>query len=92
MFYMLIIIVDYCHYLEHPLQVTTESEGLTNKRRVTNTAYFTFVSLGEDLSARPVPPLVLKNEEEKTRFQEGNKRYETKKKIRMDTQTKTQAS
>ena len=69
--------------------MTTEAEGLSNTRYVTNTAYFAFVSLGEDLSARPVPPLVLKSEEKKSRFQEGNKRYETRKKIRMDTHTKT---
>ncbi len=64
------------------LQVTTEAEGPSSTRHVTNTAYFTFVSLGPDLSAQPVPPLELKSEEEMTRFQEGKERYEDRKKIR----------
>ena len=65
-------------------QVTTESEGLSTHRRVTNTAYFTFVSLGKDLGATPVPPLVLDTEEEKARYEEGRQRYESRKKGRME--------
>ena len=61
--------------------MTTESEGLLTCRRVTNTAYFTFVSLGKDLG---VPPLVLDTEEEKARYEEGRQRYESRKKARME--------
>ena len=65
-------------------QVTTESEGLSTHRRVTNTAYFTFVSLGKDLSTTPVPSLVLHTEEEKSRYEEGRQRYENRKKARVE--------
>lgn len=64
--------------------MTTEAEGLSTCRRITNTAYFTFVSLGKDLSAMPVPPLVLSTEEEKARYEEGKQRYENRKKSRME--------
>ena len=65
-------------------QVTAEAEGLFGNRRVTNTAYFTFVSLGKGLKAQAIPPLVLKNDEEKVRFEEGKQRYEKRKQLRME--------
>ncbi len=68
--------------------MTTEAEGLTpGSRRVTNTAYFTFVCLGEDGRARDVPPLKLGGREEEERFEEGKKRYLARKEARK-TQTK----
>jgi len=51
-------------------------------RRITNTAYFTFVSLGKDHRAQAVPPLMFKNKEEEARFEEGKKRYFARKKAR----------
>ena len=64
--------------------MTTEAEGLRpGGRRVTNTAYFTFVSLGEDCRARPVPPLKLMGEEEEARFEEGKRRYLERKAARL---------
>ena len=64
--------------------MTTEAEGLRpGSRHVTNTAYFTFVSLGEDDRAMAVPPLKLQGEEEEARFQEGKKRYLERKVARM---------
>lgn len=63
------------------LKVTTEAEGLVG-RRITNTAYFTFVSLGKDCRAQLVPPLVCKGEEDKVLFEEGKKRYLARKKVR----------
>ena len=58
-------------------------EGLREaSRRVTNTAYFTFVSLGKDGHAVAVPPLKLMSDEERERFEEGRKRYEERKKLR----------
>ncbi len=51
-------------------------------RRIANTAYFTFVSLGKDCRAQNVPPLLCKGDEELTRFEEGRKRYLARKKAR----------
>ena len=67
------------------IEVTTEAEGLdVGSRRVTNTAYFTFVSLGADKRATAVPPLKLKSDEELQRFEEGRQRYETRKRLRQE--------
>ena len=60
-----------------------EAEGLVG-RRITNTAYFTFVSLGKDCHAQAVPPLVCKSKEDETRFEEGKKRYSARKKARIE--------
>lgn len=65
--------------------MAVEAENLLGGcRRVTNTAYFTFVSLGSDYRSKPVPQLRLVSEEERTRFEEGKKRYEARKKARVD--------
>lgn len=62
-----------------------EAENLLGgSRRVTNTAYFTFVSLGSDHKSKPVPQLKMVNDEEKARFEQGKKRYEARKKARME--------
>ena len=67
------------------VEVTTEAEGLKpGTRRVTNTAYFTFVSLGQDSHATSIPPLKVKEGEERERFEEGRKRYENRKKKRCE--------
>ena len=64
--------------------MTTEAEGLCpGGRRVTSTAYFTFVHLGEDGRALGVPPLKLEGEEERQRFEEGKKRYAARKAVRL---------
>ena len=57
------------------IEVTTEAEGLSRSKRITNTAYFTFVSLGDDQHAKEVPPLKVRTEEEVGRFQEAEERY-----------------
>lgn len=46
-------------------------------------ALFTFVSLDEKKNVMPVPKLVVRTEEEKQRFEEGQRRYEIKKQQRM---------
>ena len=75
----------FCSSKSMEVEVVTEAEGLTpGSRRVTNTAYFTFVSLGPDQRARDVPPLQLSSDEEKQRFEEGKTRYETRKKARLE--------
>ena len=72
-------------HLVNLLQVTTEAEGVRTGggRLVTNTAYFTFVHLGEDGSGKPVPPLKLQGPEEEARFEEGKKRYLARKAARL---------
>ncbi len=52
-------------------------------RHVTNTAYFTFVCLGEDGRAKTIPALKLEGEEEEGRFQEGKERYLARKAARL---------
>ena len=66
------------------IEVRTEAEGglRGGSRRVTNTAYFTFVSLGKDGRAVAVPPLKMMSEEEKERFEEGRRRYQHRKNMR----------
>lgn len=69
----------------YPVQVSVEAENLLGgSRRVTNTAYFTFVSLGSDHKTKPVPQLKMVSDEERSRFEEGRKRYEARKKARME--------
>ena len=62
------------------IRVSVEAEGLrSGARRVTNDAYFTFVSLGKNGKAIPVPPLVLKTQDEVERYEEMKILYEAKK-------------
>ena len=71
--------------------MSVEAENILGGfRRVTNTAYFTFVSLGNDYKSKPVPQLKMVNDEEKARFEEGRKRYEVRKKARMEKLQKLQ--
>ena len=73
------------------LQVTTEAEDLLpGSRRVTNTAYFTFVSLGEDGRPLGVAPLKCQGDEERARFEEGKKRYTDRKMARLARQQNSQ--
>lgn len=74
----------FCSSKSMEIEVITEAEGLTpGSRRVANTAYFTFVSLGPDRRAQKVPPLVLCTAEEEQRFAEGKARYEERKRERL---------
>lgn len=58
------------------IEICCEAEGpKIGSRRVASTAYFTFVSIGKDRRAQPVPPLILKTDDEKKRYEEGLKRY-----------------
>ena len=62
------------------IEVVAEAEGLlAGSRRVTTTAYFTYVAVGDDLRAKPVPPLQLRTDAERKRFEEGRQRYEARK-------------
>ena len=70
------------------IEIRAEAEGLRSGHRVTNTARFTFVSLGKDGHAVAVPPLKLMTDEEKEKFEEGKKRYEERKRLRLEKMNK----
>ena len=81
--------IVFCSSKSMEIEVITEAEGLTpGSRRVTNTAYFTFVSIGSDKRACNVPPLELRNDEERQRFAGGKLRYEARKQARLLEKTK----
>ena len=66
------------------IEVVCEAKGLkSNRDRVTNTAYFTFVSINEIGQAQNVPQLKITNEEEKRKFSLMKQIYEEKKKKRI---------
>jgi len=57
--------------------VKVETENLITGRRVhTCSAYLTFVALGDDKRATPVPPVIPETEEEKRRYREAGERRE----------------
>jgi acyl-CoA hydrolase len=57
--------------------VKVETENLmTGKRVHTCSAYLTFVALGEDKKATPVPPVIPESEDEKRRYREAGERRE----------------
>ena len=65
------------------IEVIAEAEGLlAGSRRVTTTAYFTYVAIGEDRRAGSVPPLQLRTDAERKRFEDGKKRYEMRKEVK----------
>ena len=66
------------------IEVVCEAKGLkSNGDRVTNTAYFTFVSINEIGQAQNVPQLKITNEEEKRKFSLMKQIYVEKKKRRI---------
>ena len=67
--------LNYVHHSSMEIEVKVEAEDLmTGKRTLTNTAYVTSVALGSDGKTTEVPPLRLETEEDKKRFDEGEKR------------------
>lgn len=65
------------------VEVRVEAEGLSSgSRRVTNDAFFTFVSLGKMGKAVAVPPLILRNDKERAKFEQMRIMYENRKKER----------
>lgn len=71
------------------VEVRVEAEGLrSGARRVTNDAFFTFVSIGKGGKSERVPPLKLKTDEEVEKFERFKKDYEAKKKERLASEQK----
>lgn len=64
--------------------VRVESEDLsTGEVRHTNSAYLTFVALGDNGKPTPVPPLLLEDETAKRRYREAELRRELRQKERV---------
>lgn len=73
--------VNYTHRTSMEIGVKVEAEDpLTGERRTTAHAYLTFVALDDKGRPTPVPPLLLETENEKRRFEEGQKRRENRRK------------
>ena len=67
--------INYVHRSSMEIEVKVESEDLMNgNRTLTNTAFVTAVALGPDGKTREVAPLLLETEQDKKRFDEGEKR------------------
>lgn len=65
------------------VEVVCETEGLRSGcQRITNTAYFTFVSLNNEMKAQDVPQLKIMDEMEEKKFNIVKEMYERKKKAR----------
>ena len=70
------------------IEVIAEAEGIrVGTRRVTATAYFTYVALGDSMKAVPVPQLKLQTDEERKRFDDGQKRYDARKGVKSSRET-----
>lgn len=68
--------------MEVQVEIYSE-EPLTGSRRHTTSAFLTYVSLNEQGKPSSAPPLILKTEKEKHRYQDGKRR----RKIRLSSKT-----
>jgi uncharacterized protein (TIGR00369 family) len=61
------------------VELRVEAEDLfTGVRTHTNSAYFVYVALGADRRPTSVPPLLLQNDDERRRFEQGRLRQEAR--------------
>lgn len=75
--------VNYTRHTSLEIGVRVESENpLTGERRHTSSAYLTFVALDGNGKPTAVPPVQPSTDEEKRRYQAGEKRSEERKKRR----------
>ena len=73
--------INYVHNSSMEIEVRAEAEDIiTGIRTVTGTAFVTFVALDKNGKPTPAPKLSLKTDDDRTKFEEG--------KIRMDTRLK----
>ncbi len=74
--------VNYVGRTSMEVGVRIEAEDLlTGEKRHTNSCYFTMVALGKNGKPCEVPRLILENEEERRRFEEGRIRREHAKEL-----------
>lgn len=75
--------INYVRKSSMEVEVKIEAEDLNKSQKVhTGTAYVTLVALDEKGKPTEVPKLVLRNDEEQKRFQEGEERMNTRLKNR----------
>lgn len=75
--------INYVRKSSMEVEVKIEAEDLNKSQKVhTGTAYVTLVALDEKGKPTEVPKLVLRNDEEQRRFQEGEERMNTRLKNR----------
>jgi acyl-CoA hydrolase len=68
--------VNYTHRSSMEIGVRVEAENpQTGERRQTSTAYLTFVALDAKGRPTPVPPVTPETEKERTRYEQGRKRW-----------------
>ncbi|RIK35975.1 MAG: acyl-CoA thioesterase [Chloroflexi bacterium] len=61
------------------VELRVEAEDLfTSVRSHTNSAYIVYVALGSDRRPTSVPPLLLQNDDERSRFEQGRLRQEAR--------------
>jgi uncharacterized protein (TIGR00369 family) len=67
--------VTYVGHTSMEVEVQVQAENpITGERTQTNAAYLVFVALGDDGRRSTVPPLIAETDEEKRKFDEGQKR------------------
>jgi acyl-coenzyme A thioesterase 7 len=66
------------HTLEVELEVIAE-DLRTGRQVQALTAYFVMVSLDQKGRPKQVPPLILQSDDERRRFEQGQRRYEERK-------------
>ena len=75
--------INYVRRSSMEVEVKIEAEDLNKSQKVhTGTAYVTLVALDEKGKPTEVPKLILRNEEEQRRFQEGEERMAARLKTR----------
>lgn len=76
--------VTYARKTSMEIYVKVEAENLlTGEKRLTATAYLTFVALDENGKPTPVPPVIPETDEEIYQYEGAKERYEQRKRRRM---------
>lgn len=75
--------INYIHNSSMEIEVKAEAEDIvTGIRTITGTAFVTFVALDNNGKPTPVPKLLLKTDDDRTKFEEGKLRMEERLKNR----------
>ena len=75
--------INYVHNSSMEIEVRAEAEDIiTGIRTVTGTAFVTFVALDKNGRPTPAPKLSLKTDDDRTKFEEGKTRMDTRLKNR----------
>ncbi len=75
--------INYIHNSSMEIEVKAEAEDIvTGIRVITGTAFVTFVALDKNGKPTPVPKLLLKTDEDRTKFEEGKLRMQERLKNR----------